>query len=458
MRDALDLDIATSSRACVDALDAARASLLGFRADMALHAKAALAADQDCVLAHVLRGSMSMLLSNVAALDGVDRSIAAASRSAARATPREALHLEALRCWRAGLTGPAIAAWEAILRDHPRDLLALRLSHFAYFWSAADPAGMRASIERVLPAWGPGVPGRGWVLGMHGFACEETGELGAAEIGARAALEANPSDLWSVHALAHVLEMAARHGEGDALAEHGAPHLAGATNFRFHLAWHRALSRMELGAGATEMLRCYDEAVRDLSSPLVQGQPDLYIDVQNAASLLLRLELAGVDPGDRWAELADRAEARIGDHLVVFTLPHWMMALAAAGRWDACERLLDAMRAHGAASTAEEAGVVARVAIPAARCVRAHRRGEFAAALDALFALRHEIPRLGGSHAQRDLLWQVMADAAWRAGRMAELSTILGEVATARAPHPVPGFYRRLAARGVRRSAGRCGT
>jgi hypothetical protein len=29
---------------------------------------------------------------------------------------------------------------------------------------------------------------------------------------------------------------------------------------------------------------------------------------------------------------------------------------------------------------------------------------------------------------------------------LAELSTILREVATARAPHPVPGFYRRLAA------------
>jgi len=446
MRDALGLDVSTSSRACVDALDAARGSLLGFRADMALHAKSALAADPDCVLAHVLRGSMSMLLSNVAALDGVDRAIAAATRREARATPRERLHLEALRGWRAGRTSQAIAAWEAILREHPRDLLALRLAHFAYFWSAADPAGMRASVERVLPAWGPGVPGRGWVLGMHGFACEETGDLGAAEIAARAALDEEPADLWSVHALAHVLEMAARHGEGDALAGRAAPHLAGATNFRFHLAWHRALSMMELGAGGGEVLRWYDAAVRDLSSPLVQGQPDLYIDIQNAASLLLRLELAGVDPGDRWLEFADRAEARIGDHLVAFTLPHWMMALAAAGRWDACERLLDAMRAHGAASAAEEAGVVARVAIPAALCVRAHRRCEFAAALDALFALRHEIPRLGGSHAQRDLLWQVMADAARRAGRRQELSTLLREVAVARAPHPVPRSYLRLAA------------
>ena len=88
MRDALDLDIATGSRACVDALDAARASLLGFRADMALHAKAALAADPDCVLAHVLRGSMSMLLSNVAALEGVDRSIAAAARASSGARRR----------------------------------------------------------------------------------------------------------------------------------------------------------------------------------------------------------------------------------------------------------------------------------------------------------------------------------------------------------------------------------
>ena len=70
----------------------------------------------------------------------------------------------------------------------------------------------------------------------------------------------------------------------------------------------------------------------------------------------------------------------------------------------------------------------------------------------------HAIPRLGGSHAQRDLLWQVMADAAQRAGRDAELSTLLREVATARAPHPVPRFYRRLATRRVTRSAGRCGT
>ena len=72
--------------------------------------------------------------------------------------------------------------------------------------------------------------------------------------------------------------------------------------------------------------------------------PDLYIDVQNAASMLFRLQRHGVDVGDRWDELADKAEARIGDCLSAFTLPHWMMALAATGRDAAAQRMLEAMR------------------------------------------------------------------------------------------------------------------
>src|SRR3712207_7095302 len=37
------------------------------------------------------------------------------------------------------------------------------------------------------------------------------------------------------------------------------------------------------------VLRLYDEGFRDLGSPVTQQQPDLYIDVQNAASMLFRL-------------------------------------------------------------------------------------------------------------------------------------------------------------------------
>ncbi|MGZ3297290.1 MAG: tetratricopeptide repeat protein, partial [Xanthobacteraceae bacterium] len=67
--------------------------------------------------------------------------------------------------------------------------------------------------------------------------------------------------------------------------------------------------------------------------------------MQNAASALFRLQRLGVDVGNRWEELADKAEARIGDCLSAFTLPHWLMALTATGRIAAAERMIEAMRA-----------------------------------------------------------------------------------------------------------------
>jgi hypothetical protein len=63
------------------------------------------------------------------------------------------------------------------------------------------------------------------------------------------------------------------------------------------------------------VLDLYDQRFRNLASPLTQTLPDLYIDVQNAASMLFRLERQGVDVGDRWIEIADKAEQRVGNCL-----------------------------------------------------------------------------------------------------------------------------------------------
>jgi hypothetical protein len=76
--------------------------------------------------------------------------------------------------------------------------------------------------------------------------------------------------------------------------------------------------------------------------------------------------------------------------------------------------------------------------------VRALRRGEYAAAVDALFPVRAEIVRLGGSHAQRDVLWQILTDAAVRAGRADQARQLVDEVREARPAGGVPAFYRRL--------------
>ena len=163
------------------------------------------------------------------------------------------------------------------------------------------------------------------------------------------------------------------------------------------------------------MLDLYDRRFRNLASPLTQAQPDLYIDVQNAASMLFRLERHGIDVGDRWIEIADKAEARIGDCLSAFTLPHWMMALAATGRDDAARRMLDAMRAF-AAGEGTVARIVGRIALPVCEAVLAHRRGEHARAVDLMRPVLGEMHRLGGSHAQQDVLMQLFLDSAVKGG------------------------------------------
>ena len=158
--------------------------------------------------------------------------------------------------------------------------------------------------------------------------------------------------------------------------------------------------------------------------------------------MLFRLELLGVDVGNRWDEIADKAEARIGDCLSAFTLPHWMMALAAAGRDDAARRMLDAMRASGAGEGTVQR-IVREVALPVCEAVLAHRRGEYARALDLMRPVLGDMHQLGGSHAQQDVLTQLFLDAAVKAERAGDVSLALAHAGRSGAdPHHRVGYAR----------------
>ena len=47
--------------------------------------------------------------------------------------------------------------WEAILTEHPLDLLALRSAYMGYIYSGDSPQ-LRDSVARVLPHWAPATP------------------------------------------------------------------------------------------------------------------------------------------------------------------------------------------------------------------------------------------------------------------------------------------------------------
>lgn len=414
-RDAHGLAMTMASEEAAEAWNDAVRAYLGYRADAPKRLKAVLAADPEAPLAHVLKGAFAMLAFNAAHVPAARAALTEAARHAARATTRERAHIAALDAWTAGELDRALATWRHILSAHPHDVLAFRLHHFLAFWTGR-PGEMAAAAEAVRPAWSASVPAFPAMLGCFAFAAEECGDQASAERDGRAAVAADPADLWAAHAVAHVLEMTGRAAEGIAWTDELAPNWEGANQLAHHLWWHRAL--YHLGRGETEaVLALYDTRIRDLASPLVQSHPDLYIDIQNAASMLWRLRRLGVEAGPRWEELADKAEARAGDILSAFTLPHWMMALAGAGRLEAAARWLEAARAAAAAEAeGQNAALVREVALPVCEAILLGAQGDAVGAASLLRPVVHRLSELGGSHAQQDVLWQVVLDSAMAAG------------------------------------------
>jgi hypothetical protein len=278
-----------------------------------------------------------------------------------------------------------------------------------------DAPGMLAVGARVLDRWTRRTPGYGFLLGCHAFALEELGHYDAAERFGRRAVEIEPQDAWGLHAVAHVHEMRGRTAEGIAWIEGARPVWTACNNFSFHMAWHLALFRLE-AADHDEVLRLYDAEVRPAAT-------DDFRDVANAVSLLWRLEQEGVAVGGRWDELKAVAARRRRDMTLTFAALHNLLALVAAGETESAFELLRAMEAaaaNGAGDQAETMDAVGAELAAAILDLSLNRapRGDVA-------ALAGRLPRIGGSHAQRDVFVRVLAEFAARRGDRAALERIL---------------------------------
>lgn len=393
-----------------------------------------LKAHPNFAMANIFRGYLSMMGFRADAIPAARGFLEAGAATVT--TERERLHAQALGCWIDNRTDLTTARLRDILRADPLDLLAFRLLHFLDFW-AGRPDLLMQGIGMVEAAWTPDTPGYAIMLGCRCFALEEGGHYLEAEAAGREAVQLDAGDLWAIHGVAHVLEMTGRPLEGIAWIGDGGPDWVRGNNLTHHLWWHLAMYHLELGDDA-RVLELYDSRFRNLNAALTVAAPDLYIDVQNAASMLYRLWRHGVDVGDRWVELADKAEARIGDTRSAFTLPHWMMALAATGREAAAERMLAGIRAGGGDTPADL--VVQEIALPVCEAVRANLQGRHEAAVNAMWPVIGEMYRLGGSHAQQDVLEQVFLDSALKSGATVETRMLLQRAA---GRHPVPPARRR---------------
>ena len=366
----------------------------------------------------------------------------AAEAAIGRASERERRHLAAARHWAQGETSQAIQGWEAILADHPTDALALRLAEDGLYF-LGRPAAIRDCAQRVLPAWDLGNPLRSFVLGLYAFGLEETGDLERAEAFGREALALEPRDAWATHALAHVMETASRHEEGLAFLKATRADWTHAHFMAHHNGWHLALFLIEQGR-FDEVLADYDR----LTAPKLAD--DATLDRVDAASLLWRLELEGIDVGGRWAALADAWMAHADDHVLAFNDLHCAFAAARSPDPDHAVRLASSLDDYERLGSGDNRRVTAEVGRRLIDGALAFARGDFTRAVDEILPVRDDAIRIGGSHAQRDVVNLTLIAAAERSGQWSLARALLAERAGVR---PTPRTKARYA-QASRRAAG----
>jgi tetratricopeptide (TPR) repeat protein len=310
--------------------------------------------------------------------------------------PSELAHCAALA---AAIDGDFVAAcrlYDGILDDAPHDTLALWVAQRMDYY-LGNPHAMRERAARVMAHWQASSPGYHAVLATYAFALAECGDYAAAEYAALRALELEPQDARAEHALLHVLEMQGRAAEGVLRAD------ASSNN---HLWWHQGLFRLQLDL-PEQALEIYDRRMR------LDGLSDLI----DASALLWRLRLAGIDTGMRFAELAASWSPHAEDAHCAFNDLHAMMAFAGAERWDWANRLLAAQERRIARAWGANYDMTRLVGHPACRALAAFGRGDFRGADALLRSLPPVAHRIGGSHAQRDVLMLTRAAAALRRTR-----------------------------------------
>src|ERR1700735_5277519 len=378
------------------AFDRAIADYYGLTGDPVGVLKAALGRDPGFALGGIAIAALYMIGGFRGDHPEVVSALSAAEAAMGRASERERRHLAAANAWAHGLTSQAIVEWETILADTPTDALALRLVQDAYFFLGRS-AAIRDCAERVLPAWGRDNPLAGFVLGLYAFSLEETGDLKRAEDFGREALARNPRDAWATHALAHVMETANRHEDGIAFLKSTRADWAHAHFMAHHNGWHLALFLIEQGR-FDEILADYDR----YTAPKLAD--DATLDRIDAASLLWRLELAGVDVGDRWAPVASTWMAHVDDHLLAFNDLHCAFAAARSPEPDHAARLRQSLDDYERMGSGENRQVTSEIGRRLIDGVLAFAADDYKRAVEAILAVRHEAARIGGSHAQREII------------------------------------------------------
>ncbi len=290
---------------------------------------------------------------------------------------------------------------------YPLDLLAHPVALFLDLYQGRV-RWMRDRTARALPLWSKDLPGYGSMLAYHGFGLEETGDYARAEDESRAAAELEPTSQFAHHTVTHVMEMTGRPEDGLGWMLAREPFWSTTDHMnQGHIWWHRALFHIELGQ--------YDAALALYDGPIRATQRPLAVSLHNAPALLWRLGTLGCDVSDRWKEVAANWQGHADGRTLVFYDMHAAMAELGSGQQALVEHRLAVMR-ETASGRDERAAIYREAGVPLVEGLMAFHRGHHEEAVALLRPVRFDLWRIGGSHAQRDVVDWTLTEAAVRGG------------------------------------------
>ncbi len=369
----------------------------------------ALAADPDFALAHIAKARLCQVQARI---PEAKTEAAAARGLAGRVNPREARHIETIALAIDGNGPQAMALLEEHIAEYPRDALPLSLALGVFgllgFSGRIDHHEAQLTLlENLAPRWDEDW----WFLTYLGWARIELGDNASGVAEVERALEGNPRNAFAAHARAHGYFEAGDADRGAAFLDAWLPGYDRASQLHCHLSWHLALFELTRD-NAERAGELYADAIR----PAVSQAPPLF-NLADAASFLWRWQLyeAGASLGG-WPEVAAHAKQYFPQAGVHFADVHAALAEGASGNRADGDSRIGQSRARLETGRLPQGAVVPELCAGAA----AFAAGDYTAAVQRLGSALAELPRIGGSHAQREVFEDTYIAACLRAGERAK--------------------------------------
>jgi tetratricopeptide (TPR) repeat protein len=396
----------------------------------------ALETDAEFALAHVARARVHSFYQQGEAA----RKEAAAARElvARRGTERERGHVETLALAVEGNLPAALSSALRHLESFPRDAVVMSLPLGAFglfaFSGMADHDRARQELcERHAPDYGEDW----WFLSNYGWAMTENGEVAKGRAMTERAFDMRRANAYAAHALLHAMFEGGSVADADALVTQWIGGYDRSGILYGHIYWHQALGALEVG-DASKALSIYEKILQ----PSVTVAPPLNA-MSDCASLLWRLLAYGhAVPANLWADAEAYAKAQFPKSSLPFVEMHMALLAAATYNQAALEERLRVIEQRLGDGKLAAGPVVPQIC----RAMNAFAGEDFRTCVTLLEPVLDDVVRIGGSHAQREIIEDTFIVALIRSGELPRAQTLLDH-RLHRRPSPRDARWRDAATR-----------